>query len=457
MTVEITLRERGPPELVPLSVWRAASLEEPMRVLAGRGVVRLTRTVAGVLVTPGHYVGEMILPLARVRVQPKSPGLLDAMERLALRARAKAAWHFQAESRLVVGDDQDPAGGFLRALVGCVGEGIPWRYDVRTAATSFPRGRIQFGKTVRQLASRGVRHRVVASMPIRRQEGDFVRVVRTAIGCLPGTPGASRKLLAEVDLLAETLDRTSPFPSLELALEEARTVLDSVDPIASPAASELARRSVEIIAREYATAGSVEHVPGGVTRFQDLEDLWERCTHHLVGRWLETSGAPGSAELHGLRGLGIRLFEDGGPELDPDIVVRDGQQIASVFDAKYKALDWRESGSAADLYQLTAYVRRLSAKAGALVHFAYEREQAVHVGTTPEGALVIAVSLSPELLLSEGENALARLLDNSGGVGERLNQCFADRLGHQGRNGVADLPGDILLRPKEDEVVGEGL
>lgn len=455
--IEIALKERGPPELVPYSVWREASLEEPMRILAARGIVRLTRTAAAVLVTPGHHVGEMVLPLARFRIEPKSAGLLDAMELLALRSRVKTARNYQTASRAVIGDDKNPAADFLRALVVCIGEGIPWKYSVHTEVTSFPRGRIQFAQTLRNLASRGVRHRVVASRPIRLQEEEFIRVVQLAIECLPGTPGANPKLLTDVDLLSGTLDRTQPFPSLEAALETAHAVLDTVNPSFSPAAWILIRRSIDVITRQYARASSFEHVPSGVARFQDLEDLWEKCTHHLVGRWLDTSRTPGSAELHSLRGLRIRLFEDGGPELDPDIVVRHGKRLSFVFDAKYKSLDAGASSAAVDLYQLTAYVRRLSAKAGVLVHFAYEKEQIVHVGTTPEGSPVLAVSVSPELLLSEGENALARLLDAHTTVGKRLKQRLADCLSHQGRDRVPDLSSDILLRPEEDEVVREGL
>jgi hypothetical protein len=233
--------------------------------------------------------------------------------------------------------------------------------------------------------------------------------------------------------------------------------MDSVDPLANPAALELTTRSVELISQEYAGTGIVEHVPGGIARFQDLEDLWELCTHHLVESWLRRSGTPGAAALHALRASGIRLFEDGGPELDPDIVVKDGQRITAVFDAKYKALDWGSSGSAADLYQITAYVRRLSARAGILVYFAYEREQAMLVGTTSKGAQVACASISPELLLAEGGNALVRLFNDSPSVGERLQQRLADYSSHEGGNGISDLPRDVLFRPEKDKVIRERL
>lgn len=158
----------------------------------------------------------------------------------------------------------------------------------------------------------------------------------------------------------------------------------------------------------------MEAVPNGVARFRDLEELWERCVLAFV------AGAPevfsgGVPVLHGLRGRGLRLLADGGPELDPDVVVaeQNTNQILGILDAKYKSRD-DAAASAGDLYQLVAYVRRTGASFGMLVQFSEEGDAGRYVGTTPEGAAVLSVSLSPRRVQAEGERALAGALHAAG-------------------------------------------
>ena len=163
----------------------------------------------------------------------------------------------------------------------------------------------------------------------------------------------------------------------------------------------------------------------------------------------------GEPILHGLRSSGISLFEDGGPRIDPDIIVQNAASITAVFDAKYKSLDPGSSGTAADLYQLTSYVRRLSAKLGALVYFSDGPATVSVSGTTPEGAPILVISISADLLLSEETNALTRLLSHSPTLNERLKQCFANGLCHKRGDSVSDLPSNVLLGAQELEVVGK--
>jgi hypothetical protein len=378
-----------------------------------------------------------------LRILPKSMELLTAMEAMAIEARARDARHFEPKVRGDKDEDQDPAGAFVRALLGCVSEGIPWHYGSRTSPTSFPRGKLAFRETVRSLAPRGIKHQVITTTPTRIQDLRIVRVVRAAHGCLANVPAVTQEMLANAETLISAFDLAEPFANLEQAIVTAKSCLTRSNG-EHPAAAELIVRSLEVLSREYAAAGVICPVPGGLARFRNLEELWERCVLRLVN-CSPTLIRDSAAQFHGLIALDYRLFSDGGPKLDPDIVSFHGDRVFAIVDAKYKRMGYSESASAEDLYQLTAYVRRTSAHIGILVYFATDSSKAELVGTTPEGALVIVISLSAELLLSERENALEKLLARSAGARKRIDESFADDMGQARRNGISDLPGDVFF------------
>lgn len=425
MTLRLELSERGPPGIVSLGEWVALQLETPMRHLASKGVVRLTRTKVGVLVTPGNYVGEMRTQGAILVIKPKSSELLRAMDSIAIKSKSVEAKNYERDFGSADGGDVDPPGEFLRALLACVKEGIPWSYYTKTDATSFPRGRIEFGRTIRDVASRGIRHRVIATSPVRIQKVQFVRVVRAAADCLLETDGTASQVLANINSLLVTLDSVEPFADLNQAIAAAEALVTHIDQGFGHAASQLAVLSWKLLKREYESSGNVWPLPGSIARFRSLENLWERCVLRLV-ELCPSIVKDSEASFHGLSGSGQRLFTDGGPELDPDIVVQGAVGIQAVIDAKYKRLEEDRSVAASDLYQLACYVRSTSARLGLLVHFAEENAHLSSVGTTQEGVPVLSASISPHLLLTSGEHALERLFQAAG--------CFPDR----NENGLGD-------------------
>jgi hypothetical protein len=139
------------------------------------------------------------------------------------------------------------------------------------------------------------------------------------------------------------------------------------------------------------------------------------------------------------------------------VIVGGRAGILAVIDAKYKRLDEGTAASATDLYQLTCYVHRTAARLGILVHFSEETARAAFIGTTDDGAGIVSVVVSPELLLSAGENALERLFNVHPHVAERVQQSFAHSLSQQRTHGVPDLARDIFFGALEDERVRERL
>jgi len=387
--------------------WHRYNLEQPVAALVDKGVVKISRSPAGILIAPGHHVGEMRVSGAVLRVAPKFPALLRAMENLATRARVRITRHFDPLSVFELGDQSDPAGMFVRALAECVGEGVPWTYGVREEVTSFPRGKLDCSATAIKLASRGIFHKVVVRVPVRQQSLDFVRLVRTAHRCLSVSAGARPDWLSDAETLLAAFDWADQFHSLEQAVLVAEELLGRGE--FSQVAQQLVARCLALLRRELSVGGQIQLIPGGEAKFQDLEDLWEKCVLRLVECTPQIL-AGGKAEFHGLSGQLLTLFDDGGPQLDPDIVVSLQSKVLSIVDAKYKRRDSEASATSTDLYQMSAYVRRTSARVGILVHFSDESSGARYVGTTEEGAAILSVALSPKCILLDGEGALGNLL-----------------------------------------------
>lgn len=446
MTFEIRLRERGPPTVITLSEWLDRNLELPLRTLAIAGVVKLTRTSAGVMVTPSNHVGEMRVPGARLTVEAKSPELLSAMELVVTLPRARAAKHFDPKWLADRGSDSDPAGAFVRALLGAITDGLPWSYGAVTESTSFPRGRLNAGETIRQLLSRGVRHRVVVTKPVRLQEARLVRVVRAAHACLASSAGCTPALLAEVETLLAAFDVNITNGTTAEGLAEAVALLMTPPPNYGNSTIELIRRCHDLLSQDHLLGYQVIPIPNGIARFRNLEELWERCVERLADD-LATGSTPDlDTRLHALRSSPPRLFIDGGPTLDPDIVVFCGETITGIFDAKYKPLESGNEADAGDVYQITAYVRRTASRIGMLVHFADAGAGATRIGATPEGADVVIATITSDILRLQGEHALTHVL----GLHPALLKSCQDRLGycsrHERGDGVPNLSRDVLLR-----------
>jgi 5-methylcytosine-specific restriction endonuclease McrBC regulatory subunit McrC len=269
--------------------------------------------------------------------------------------------HESPDTNLAIcADEQDPAGAFARALVDCLHAGVTWFYRTHTGPTSFPRGRLQFSETVRLMASRGIRHRVITTIPVRAQQTDLVRVVRAASACVAEIPSATPKIKAEVEALLVALDPAVPFQSIADAISTAELVRASMFADGHLAAMHLTDCSIALLRRQYEVGGRMQPIAGGFAHFKNLEELWERCVLRLIECCpiIQRQAAVG---FHGLSGSGLRLFDDGGPELDPDIATFQSGSVAAIVDAKYKRIDAEAPAAASDLYQLTAYVRRTAA------------------------------------------------------------------------------------------------
>jgi hypothetical protein len=116
-----------------------------------------------------------------------------------------------------------------------------------------------------------------------------------------------------------------------------------------------------------------------------------------------------------------------------------GNAPVAVIDAKYKLVDGNATASAADLYQLCAYVRRTAACVGLIMQFSESTPGIAVVGTTPEKVLIVSVSITPDLMLRDRDSALDRLLLGSPVIAEAIRRRFGDGHGAEVTDRVIDL------------------
>ncbi|MCZ7685224.1 MAG: McrC family protein [Sandaracinaceae bacterium] len=393
------------PGTVALDEWVAHDLAPAFHLLEKQGIVSVLRSSAAILIKPRNYVGEMHVSGFTLRIVPKSMSMMAGMASLALVSESVREAR-QLEATIVPSGPSayDAALAFVDALGTAVRAGFPWDYATIREDTGVPRGKIDFRASVSRFGARGRHHRVVVRRSVRRQHERLVQIVATAHACLPAAPTATAQVLARALTLIGALDSPHRTLSIEEALSSAvelraeaieRTVIA------------LLEASIALLKRHYATSVHRQLVPSGVATFQSLEDLWERCVCAMVEH--TASHAVGcEAEFHGLRGTNVRLFDDGGPALDPDVIVRKNGAIVCVVDAKYRRA--ADSPDAGDLYQIAAYVSRTNASLGMLVQTG-EQSTVRLVGTSQSGAFVLFVTISSELFVSEREGALSSLLE----------------------------------------------
>jgi 5-methylcytosine-specific restriction endonuclease McrBC regulatory subunit McrC len=121
-----------------------------------------------------------------------------------------------------------------------------------------------------------------------------------------------------------------------------------------------------------------------------MEKLWEHAIQMLLQRQIAKDDDV--VALHPMRQSAIQLFHDGGPKLDPDIIIYRGGTPFSVVDAKYSLAS---SPSADDVYQLTCYVSRFQADNGLLAYVAEDNQTILQpIGTLESGARLFACFIS---------------------------------------------------------------
>jgi hypothetical protein len=395
----LDLVEAGRTRFVPHRNW-SAGLGDICETLAARSIVAVHPTEGGFLVSPNAYVGRISSPFASIQISAKRPAVFSEMVRIASTAAVRtvtAGWAPDPNTD----DSDDIASLLLHVLIEMVSDGVPAGYKPVRRIETRPRGRVLFAETIRTQSSRGIRHRLVT------QSTQFVRderILRLA--------QLVTSLVSEGDLMND--DQLNQLcvlsPILEDTHERQFSVPGGLDAIPELRAAygdrEMVARFLDVahsilLAENPYTVSSAD--PIQPFHFVNADLLWEVVVAFVSASASSERGC--MAVLHPLRGSKRLLFPDGGPDIDPDVIVFHGDRPVVVIDAKNSVA---QSPSAGDVYQVFSYAVRLAAP-GALL--AYYADNGWHQEYGNEAVRIRAQGLEQGSISATLESAVADAID----------------------------------------------
>lgn len=410
--LHICLKERGAPHVVPQDEWLRSGCLADATELARIGAIKITRSTTFVLIEPKVLVGTFDSPRLRLEVASKSPTLTEHLIRLLDEWRKR----IDVDDSTSEGDSRAIESiwlTFADLLAGLHREGLPWTYEQRTVISSTPRGRILFRDTLTRLALRGISHQVVARSQIRRYfDGlapalDAIR--RRLPTCELTTPPVKSRINRLIGLAGEVIPPVS-------AAEAKQSFTELSQLGGRPALYRLCNFCMGILEGNNPFRIS-RRIGSGIAEFVDLERLWECAVRLLAARYY--SAADNEVVLHPLRRTKVTLYDDGGPELDPDIMAYDGCQGHCVIDAKYSIVS---SPSASDVYQMSSYLSRLRCPIGLLAYVSDGSEtRFAKIGTLDDGKELFACYLALDAF-EKGQTVLGDILGSRRPANEMLSQ-----------------------------------
>lgn len=378
----IHLRERGSPQIISREDWVTSGCISDATELSRLGVVKITQSGSYLLIEPKTLVGIFDSPRLKLEVTAKSPTLsaelLKRIEGWRKKTRQDDIFEIGTASQI-----ESVWKAFETLLSNLHREGLPWSYSRKTQTTSTPRGKILFRETMSRLISRGINHQVVSSSQTRNYYDNFApaldAVRRRMMTMEAGTPPSIRSKVLRLISLAG--DLSIPIPETQ-ANEEFEELIHLEG---HPALFSLCLFCMQILdGNEYYRIS--RKIGSGIAEFVDLEKLWESAVQMLLEQHRSCEDV--QVRLHPLRRGGLTLFDDGGPEIDPDIVTYHGHRQHSVVDAKYSIAT---TPSADDVYQVSSYMSRLNCRIGILAYVSENNKTKVQkIGTLTNGGELFA-------------------------------------------------------------------
>lgn len=345
-----------------------------------------------------QYVGTLITEDVELLVRPKVPVtnvlyLLEGESSPALFDRSTFGYGVDAELLSAF------AALYARRLEESLAFGLAREYVVQEDALVAPRGRIDVARQARA---------GWAPIPISCRFDEYE--VDTPL---------NRVLRAAAQRLLRIGSITTPTRRALLRCVERFDGVGSLRPSDIETPSHVTRlserfRTPEALARLALEGASVRDDVGSVaanTFFLDMNKIFEQFVTHRLARLL-----PRPLQVE--RQCTLALDEDGRVLMIPDLVVRAGDQIIAVADAKYKVTS-DGLGRNADYYQLLAYLTAFALPAGLLIYCQSDGEappQTVVVRHTRQLLHTHAVRLdgSIEKIEQEMERLAATVRDLSG-------------------------------------------
>lgn len=405
--LNISLRERGAPKVISRSDWDRLHLERTVPELERAGVLSVDRSDDGVLLTPSAFVGKWQAPEVSLEITPKDPDLVSMITRLAVDFASREATEFKLEFEDATGSKT--VGRFATLLRRCSEDGFPWEYKRSILSGTNVRGKPLFRESISSYLSKGINHKLVTAYADRQPVWDFNETVWAAYRKVMASEVELSPLLNELSTLMELLQFRESF-DIDQTIAKGTALLTNGS-VLSSAHQRMVRYCLAILSQERLVGADVTPVSFGKAHFRNLERIWELAVASMASEFFRSETM--SVKLHGLANAKLRLFTDGGPTIDPDVVVRDGAEIRCLLDAKYKLHSMHQAGFASDIYQMTSYLSRTGASIGALVYVG-SKASVTRVGTTANGAYLLAITISASAIAKSGVATLSSLITETG-------------------------------------------
>jgi hypothetical protein len=412
---QLVLRERGEVAFIEPSSLILPGLSSALTELASTGILlkKIDAFANGALVAGSNFVGEYSGPGFKICVSPKAPRLFAALQRrlsgvTASRLPRGVEIHV-AES----GAAESPSVMFPALLSAAISEGLPFSYHQQERELDRPKGRLLMRQMMRMHAE-GRTFRAACSVAERRIDADLLGVLSAAVGITNAALSHRPDLLLSLSIASSALQLPEMAGVME-AIAIAGQLLTTVDE-GRPALKALLLNATAILQGQsmWVTTAIDERRRFS---FYNVERMWEVGLLLLAAEALKRSSLEGlSWKLHPFQGSGTKLVYPGGPEIDPDCVAfADGKPFI-VLDAKYSV---KSVPDAADVYQLHAYVDRLSAPIGVLGYLSANGPWTTILGKTDRGNCLIAIGVGEEEMLGHGSSAFQIL----GGIAHSGRCC----------------------------------
>jgi len=356
---ELHLRQHGDPAVLKRSDYDGG-WADCLTVLEKNRVLRVQQHETYVLVYPNQYAGNARCPAGRLRVEARFPDLHAELRRMfPLRSRLVGLPGHAAGADRILGSDAVAA--FLSRLAEVVSVGIPFSYVRKIVSSATLSGSLDIARTIREFDSIGIHHLAVVRQARKLRSTALASVIYAVVELLEADGWLSVEEAAFADLLIAVL----PDRSIWMTRSEA---LDAVDDLTNaqrdrPDVLALCSSAADILS-DALSAEDLDYASDKVSfSFSDSDALWERAIHVCLNE--AASHAGWRALLHPLRGRSTPLYPDGGPDIDPDVILYADETPRLVVDAKdYAVLGPDASG----VYQIDSYARHLLVPRGALIY-----------------------------------------------------------------------------------------
>lgn len=384
----IQLLERGSPRVLTESEWVDLGLDEAEAALRGTGVLRLRTSGAYRVIEPTQFVGSISLPRRSLRVSPKWPKLFEELQGFVAKVPSKAIPDRTeaTESQELASVEIGPR--FVASLDEAATAGLPFAYENLDEATSLPRGRFLVRETIRGFASKGIDHRAWCRVARPKPAEGLPEVLSSAATLLRMSNLMKPRDALRLSTLMEGLLLETVPVETSGAIASAHAIVERY--AEWPELCDTMRLAVQILEGEREVWHLQLQLRYGSASFCNMDRLWELAIHEGLSR---SRGTGVDVAFHPYQGEKQTLFSDGGPDIDPDVVVFADGRPRLVVDAKYSDAS---TFVADDVYQVLAYARRLKADGAVLVYTTTGASWRMLIGNSEDGVRVEALGIDVE-------------------------------------------------------------